>query len=57
LTLSATNLSTGDEIYKNSLNGIKGIQLDYDKASVEALKNAGNKINELLPDLIEKIQN
>jgi len=57
LTLSATNLSTGDEIYKNSLNGIKGIQLDYDKASVEALKNAGNKINELLPDLIAKIQN
>lgn len=57
LTLSATNLSTGDEIYKNSLNGIKGIQLDYDKAGIEALKNAGDKINELLTDLIAKIQN
>jgi hypothetical protein len=55
LTVSATNLTTGEEVYKNSMNGIKGIQLDYNKASIEALKNAGKKIEELVPDLIAKV--
>lgn len=57
VTLSVTDLSTGTEVYKDALNGIKGVSLDYDKAGMEALKNAGKKIAELLPDVIKKIQN
>ena len=56
LNISVINLATGDEIYKTSVDGIKGIQLDYEKASIEALKNAGKKLEEVLPDLLAKLQ-
>ena len=56
LNISVINLATGDEVYKTSVDGIKGIQLDYEKASIEALKNAGKKLEEVLPDLLAKLQ-
>lgn len=51
INLSLIDLSTGREIYKKSLNGIKGIQLDYEKAGLDALQKAGLKIKTLTPEL------
>jgi hypothetical protein len=56
LSISVTNLGSGQEVYKNSFSGIKGIQLDYEKAGIEALKNAGKKIDEISPELISKLR-
>ena len=51
----AVEIRRMSRIEVDSMNGIKGIQLDYNKASIEALKNAGKKIEELVPDLIAKV--
>lgn len=56
LNISVLDMATGDEIYKNSLNDIKGIQLDYNKAGIKAFEEAGKKIEQILPELIKKIQ-
>jgi len=45
LTLSIINMSTGEEIYKNLFNSIKGADLDYDRASFKAFKNTAEKLN------------
>ncbi|MBN1406578.1 MAG: LPP20 family lipoprotein [Calditrichaceae bacterium] len=55
LSISVTNLENGQEVYKNSFSGIKGIQLDYKKAAIEALKNAGKKMDEISSELISKL--
>ena len=56
LSISVTNLESGQEVYKNSFSGIKGIQLDYKKAGIEALKNAGKKVDEISSELISKLR-
>jgi hypothetical protein len=57
LTISVTDLSTGYEIYKNSLQDIKGVHLNYEKAGLNAFNNAANKISEIIaPELLERIQ-
>lgn len=56
-TLSVTDLKSGQEIYKNSLDDVKGIDLTYEKAGVKALSNAAKEIgNKLIPDFMQKIQ-
>jgi hypothetical protein len=55
LSISVTNLETRQEVYKNSFSGIKGIQLDYNKAGIEALKSAGKKVDEISSELISKL--
>lgn len=57
LNISVTDMSSGSEIYKNSFEGIKGVQLDYDKAGRTALQNAGKKMEEeIVPALLSKLQ-
>ncbi len=57
LNISVTDMSSGGEIYKNSFEGIKGVQLDYDKAGRTALQNAGKKMEEeIIPALLSKLQ-
>jgi len=56
MSISVTNLESGQEVYKNSFTGIKGIQLDYQKAGIEALKSAGKKVDEITSELISKLQ-
>lgn len=56
LTISVVDLVHGDEVYKNSLQDVKGIQLNYQRAGVKALENAASKVKEsILPDLIEHL--
>jgi len=57
MTVSVTNMSTGTEIYKESINGVKSVQLDYDKAGIDALKKAGKAALDLIPKINQKIQN
>jgi hypothetical protein len=56
LTLSVIDLKSGAEIYKNVLEDVKGIDLNYRKAGFKALSNAAKEINNrLIPDFLQKI--
>ena len=55
LTISAIDMSTGEEVYKTTLSKVKGLDLDNSKAGLKALDNAAEKVcNEILPDLVKK---
>lgn len=56
MNFSVLDMSTGQEVYKNSFPDIKGIQLDYEKAAVKAFENAAKKVEEVLPQIMKKIQ-
>ncbi|MHB2152979.1 LPP20 family lipoprotein [Calditrichota bacterium GD2] len=57
LTFSVIDMRSGQEIYKNVLENVKGIDLNYEKAGFKALSNAAKAINEkLIPDFLRKIQ-
>ncbi len=56
MAISVTDLETGQEVYKNSFSDLKGIQLDYQKAGIEALKSAGKKVDEISSELVSKLQ-
>ncbi|APF19466.1 hypothetical protein Calab_3759 [Caldithrix abyssi DSM 13497] len=57
LTFSVIDMRSGQEIYKNVLENVKGIDLNYEKAGFKALSNAAKAINEkLIPDFLKKIQ-
>jgi hypothetical protein len=56
VTISVIDMTTGDEIYKNSWNKIKGIDIDFQKAGDKALDNSAGKIvKKILPALKNKI--
>lgn len=58
LNLSVIDLSSGNEVYKGSLQNVKGIDLNYEKGSLKALKNAADKVvKEMIPEMLQKIQN
>lgn len=44
LTVSIIDLKSNNEIYKNSFNNINGVDLDYSKAGLKALRKAAKKI-------------
>ncbi len=58
LNLSATDMRSGEEVYKNSLNGAKGFDLNsFDKAGLNAFKAAAEKISlEMMPQFVAKMQ-
>jgi len=56
VTISVLDMTSGNEIYKNSINKIKGIDIDFEKAGLKALNNSAKKIvEEILPILKNKI--
>jgi len=56
VSISVVNIANGEEIYKDAIFDVKGFQLNFTKAGLNALKKAADKINEeILPKLIEKI--
>ena len=56
VSISVVNMKNGEEIYKDAIFDVKGFQLNFNKAGLNALKKAADKINEeILPKLIEKI--
>lgn len=57
MTIAATDITSGAEVYKKSFQKIKGIDLDYDKAGLKAFKAAGETAaNEAVPEMIGVIQ-
>lgn len=54
--ISVTDLRTGSEIYKKALSNIKGIQLNFKKAGTKALQSVGDKMEQLLPEIIKPLQ-
>ena len=55
LTISVIDMSSGDEIYKNSFNNIKGIDIDFNKAGIKALMNSSDKLKEIIPEIDKKL--
>lgn len=57
LTFSVTEVESGNEIYKTTLNHIKGIDLSFEKAGYKALENIAQQVNEeIIPDMLGNIQ-
>lgn len=57
LTISVVDARTGEEIYKNILHDIKGLDLNYDKAGLKAFENGAEQVQtELVPKLMQFIQ-
>lgn len=56
MSVSVTDLNTGNELYKKAFHDIKGIQLDFEKAGIKAMQNAGQKMEQFLPEIIKPLQ-
>lgn len=56
MSVSITDLNTGNELYKKVFHDIKGIQLDFEKAGIKALQNAGQKMEQFIPEIIKPLQ-
>jgi hypothetical protein len=53
-TISITDMNTGEEIYKNSLQNKKGIQLSFEKAGLKAYQNVSLEISgNIIPEILE----
>lgn len=53
-TISALEMSSGEEIYKNVLNNVSGQGLNAEKAGLKAFENAAGKISEnMVPIIIQ----
>jgi predicted transcriptional regulator len=44
LNISMIDMTSGDEVFKDALQNIKGVDLNYEKAEVKAFENAGEEI-------------
>ena len=56
-TFSVTNMNSGEEIYKNSLQNKKGIQLSFKKAGLKAYQDVTIEISEkIIPEIIEAMK-
>jgi len=57
VTVSVLDMRNGQEIYKNTMNNVKGISDTYAKAAFKAFDDAAKQVLEgLIPKLVEKIQ-
>ncbi|HEY6950914.1 MAG TPA: LPP20 family lipoprotein [Bacteroidota bacterium] len=56
-TVSVLDMRSGEEIYKNAMNNVKGISDTFEKGAFKAFDEAAkNIVDGLLPKLVEKIQ-
>ena len=56
LEITAIDLATGEELFSDAMTNIKGMQLNYDKAGMEAFDNTFDKLKEeLLPKFVNSI--
>ncbi len=54
VTVSALEMSSGEEIYKNVFNNVSGQGLDAEKAGLKAFENAADKISEnMVPKILQ----
>ncbi len=56
-TVSVLDMRSGEEIYKNTMNNVKGISDTFEKGAFKAFDECAQKIlDELIPKLVDKIQ-
>ena len=56
-TISVIDMNSGEEIYKNSLQNKKGIQLSFEKAGLKAYQNVSLEINgNIIPEILEAMK-
>ena len=57
MTISVTNMNSGAEVYKNTLQNKKGIQLSYDAAGLKAYENISKLFHEqIIPDILKSMK-
>ncbi|MBC8415112.1 MAG: LPP20 family lipoprotein [Candidatus Cloacimonetes bacterium] len=57
LSVSAIDMSSGDEVYKCSLTNVSGQGLNFEKAGLKAFENAADEISEdMLPVLMKMLE-
>ncbi len=57
LTVSVVDMNSGDEVYKNVLQNVKGIHLSYDKAGLKAFENMANEVSEkMVPEIVSAVE-
>jgi len=56
-TISVTDMNSGEEIYKNSLQNKKGIQLSFEKAGLKAYQDLTKEISSnIIPEILEAMK-
>ena len=56
-TISVTDMNSGEEIYKNSLQNKKGIQLSFEKAGIKAYQDVTKEISSnIIPEILEAMK-
>ncbi len=56
IVISLTEVKSSHEIYHNIISNVKGLDIDYEKAGLKAIKNSTAKIENLLSELIVNLQ-
>jgi hypothetical protein len=57
LTIMILDLKTGSEIYKNSLQNVKGLQLNFENAGLKALENSAKALKDnIIPEILDRLQ-
>lgn len=57
VSISVTDMETGEEVYKNSIQNTKGIQLSFEKAGMKAYQLASQEIKqEIILDILESLK-
>jgi LPP20 lipoprotein len=57
LTVSAIDMSSGEEVYKNVFNNVTGQGLDFEKAGLKAFGVAAQKVvDDMLPKLMKTVE-
>jgi len=56
-TISVMDMNSGEEIYKNSLQNKKGIQLSFEKAGLKAYQDVSKEIgSNIIPEILEAMK-
>ena len=56
-SISVTNMETGEEIYKNSVQNKKGIQLSYEKAGLKGYQLISKEIEDkIVSEILEAMK-
>jgi hypothetical protein len=57
LNVSATDMTSGEEVYKNAFTNISGQGLSFEKAGIKAFEIAADKVaSDMLPKLMEVVK-
>ena len=57
VTISVLDLYSGEEIYKSSVNNVKGVSINYDKAGMKAYDEVAEKLKgEVIPAMLDKLR-